>query len=462
MKIKNLFSLVILFITIYSCNKREEILKPIIPQSKSSLFFPEKGSLRSPTTPEEIKMVQEIKSVTPLLLEVYKNPLARREINAAIYSGYYLDESVMLKDLLEYDKSPVYRNSKFQTLCSQPGVFAAEFNKAQKSLDLKISLRVGSENYNEYGNIVIYFPYSESYQNTPENQMSLLPAEFEGNYGIGFEPILCTGGICYDTTMIDDCYAALENPTHIITTGPLDPAPPTPNSVDSIPPQPQPQLVVYWGWMRQNQFLDPLVSIGGGSLNRGGNEVRVNRTSAYLRTSTTGDITDFSQPRLDFHFTRSEIANRTWKRLYSILDPSWEVADLEQVISVWEEDNATEVEKGGSFTTTASVDSFGISVQQQRQFTFKLKYRTKNNSSIYAMPWSRNDYVRVSRDQFSPTGYNLRPTNNVGPSILGLPFAILNQTGQTKDGTFLPPGQFWPIMEPELSTGSWVWPHRIF
>lgn len=445
----------------FSCKKQDNYHGALAQNKSDKLLFPERGTLIAPKTPAEIRAVELIKSVTPILLEVYKNPLARREVNAAIYSGFYEDESVMLKDLIDWQKSPVYNSSKFKSVCMKPGVFSSEFKRVLQSREPLSAHRSYFNDHFIYNNIAIYFPYSDFYQTVPESEISILPAEFEGNYGIGFEPTLCVNEICYDTTTIDDYYAALENPTHIITVGPLEPVTTTPNSIDSIPQQPQPQLTVYWGWMRQNSFLDPLISFGG-TMNGGGNEVNVNRTSAYLRTATSGDITDFSQPSLPYKFTRGEIANRRWKKMYSVWDPSWEIADFQQVLSVWEEDNATEVEKGGTFTTTVSIDTLGISLQRQRQLTFKLKYRTKNNSAIYAMAWSIDDYIRITRDQFSSTGYNLRPTNYAGPSILGLPFAIFNQTGQTKDGSFLPSGQYWPIMEPGIAVGSWVWPHRIF
>ena len=197
MKLKELFAFLLLALFLFSCNKREPF-EQIKVEKKTSLNFPERGSLRAPSSPEEIKNVEEVNFITPILLEVYKNPLARREVNAAIYSGYYIDESVMLKDLLEYERSPIYKTDKFRLVCTQPGVFASEFRKAISKFNLsQYSLR--NDNYSDYGNIVIYFPYSESYQNTPENQLSLLPAEFEGNYGTGFEPLLCNGGICYDT-----------------------------------------------------------------------------------------------------------------------------------------------------------------------------------------------------------------------------------------------------------------------
>ena len=53
-----------------------------------------------PTTEEEKNQVALIKEVASILETVYQDPYAYYEVNTTIYSEYYDDERVLLKDLL--------------------------------------------------------------------------------------------------------------------------------------------------------------------------------------------------------------------------------------------------------------------------------------------------------------------------------------------------------------------------
>ena len=56
--------------------------------------------VRFPQTSKEKQTVAVIKEVGIVLENVYQDPKAFYEVCAAIYSEYYQDESVLLKDLL--------------------------------------------------------------------------------------------------------------------------------------------------------------------------------------------------------------------------------------------------------------------------------------------------------------------------------------------------------------------------
>ena len=49
------------------------------------------------------------------------------EVNATIFSEYYEDERVLLKDLLYHEFSPIYKSQKFKDYQSEVGLFKRRF-----------------------------------------------------------------------------------------------------------------------------------------------------------------------------------------------------------------------------------------------------------------------------------------------------------------------------------------------
>lgn len=90
--------------------------------------------------------------------------------------------------------------------------------------------------------------------------------------------------------------------------------------------------------------------IGTNWRNSGGNEVAISRTDAYLRYDTDGQVTNFAK-KFVTNFTRLDGRNQTWKPIYTTWDSDWEPSNLQQVISVWEDDTRGTIEWNGSITT---------------------------------------------------------------------------------------------------------------
>src|SRR5687767_11660460 len=57
-----------------------------------------------------------MKEIADALEKVYENDKALMEVNAAIHSGYYHDERILVKDLLLPESSGVYLNHRFLNL----------------------------------------------------------------------------------------------------------------------------------------------------------------------------------------------------------------------------------------------------------------------------------------------------------------------------------------------------------
>ncbi len=91
MKIKNY---VLAFVAIFfiGCKKNVDSANQLDNQQTSY------ATKREARTAEEIKIVNDIKKITPILKELYKNENVLEEINSAIQSGYYIEEQVKLSD----------------------------------------------------------------------------------------------------------------------------------------------------------------------------------------------------------------------------------------------------------------------------------------------------------------------------------------------------------------------------
>lgn len=65
--------------------------------------------------------------IAEILMQVYKNEKAHREVNAAIFCGYYADERVLLRDLLFPATSELYRMESFKKFNVDTGYFRRAF-----------------------------------------------------------------------------------------------------------------------------------------------------------------------------------------------------------------------------------------------------------------------------------------------------------------------------------------------
>jgi hypothetical protein len=199
-----------------------------------------------PVTEIEKQRVDLIKEVSLVLKEIYRNPYVVYEVNSTIKSEYYEDESVLLKDLLTPEKSPVYQSERFIATQSRKGAFKKAFaEELLKGNYPKLKIIIGEPpsissrlSYewpiidptheiwtDEYG-VSIYFPYSENFPfinpNDPNNNrengnlVTIVSADREADSGPGWEPYYvdydpngfnCPDNICYRQVTVDDAYA---------------------------------------------------------------------------------------------------------------------------------------------------------------------------------------------------------------------------------------------------------------
>ena len=89
--------LILFALSVVSCQKKFEMNTPSKPEE-----------VRFPQTAKEEHTVSILKEVGKILQEIYKSPKPYFEVNAAIYSEYYEDERVLLKDLLFPEINPLY------------------------------------------------------------------------------------------------------------------------------------------------------------------------------------------------------------------------------------------------------------------------------------------------------------------------------------------------------------------
>ena len=342
---------------------------------------------RLPETQKEKETVTIIKQVGEILKKVYNDPKAYFEVNATIYSNYYEDERVLLKDLLFPETSTLYKSEKFKSLKVEPGFFkkkfletlnAGEYTELKKAMGMGISQSnskaasaaasiptdTAAEIFSNSSGTAIYFPYSENFGsnftasyfdaiNSPDNRYrylaTIVSSQADADSGPGGEPYVCgtklNPTLCWRNLTVNDDYAEIHQ-THIVGVGaqqrPLDPPP---------PPTPVPNVNrVYHGWSRLTTQLDRLISFTG---NGGGSEMKIARISGYLQFQDQ-QVVNFTGDVVTAQFTRKEIRKKRWKRVYSVWDADWVSNNLEQIYAIWEDDNKGTKTFTGSVTTTVS------------------------------------------------------------------------------------------------------------
>lgn len=365
---------------------------------------------RSPDTPgavnKEKKIVAFNKEVANVLMQVYKNDSALIEVNATIYCGYYADERVLLKDLLNPASSGLYRSDKFLRLKTDTGIFRRTFceiieknpypliNDFLSELNTKRTNPKASvsEDYNYQGEDffsdemapAIYFPYSENFFGSNEvedlsveslalmERPVIVSSDREADSGIGMEPYLCGGfdeEICYREVVVDDNFVGLRN-THIVTGG----ATHLSEAESEQPAQATATSRVYTGWSRLTKQMDKLISLTG---NGGGSEIRVGRVSGYLKTENE-QVENFTGDMVMLFFTRGEISNGRWKRVYSIWDPNWNYQDAEQIYAVYEDDTRGEKSFSGSLNTAVNIPGKPSPGNAKGEVSYKITIPTQD------------------------------------------------------------------------------------
>lgn len=422
------------------------------------------------STQKERERVEVLKEVSSILREVYQNPKAYYEVNAAIYSEYYADERVLLKDLLFPKLSPIYKKDKFLAFKSPQGEFRKEFyatldNGSYPNLEKALGINAGNINYrpqsagpsdtakeifSNSSGVSIYFPYSENFGTifTPSyfdnintdpfgDLATVIPADREADSGPGQQPNIrkLNGSpefyIHYTAVTVNDAYAE-NNITHIVGVGgePIMDDPTTP------PPAPSINRVFHgWSVLKDNQ-LDKFISLSG---NGGGSEMKIARISGYLQFQDQ-QVTNFAGDVITVQYKRKDTRKDRWKRVYGVWDADWNINNLEQTYAVWEEDTKGKKTYTGSLSTTVTTSpgntgtgtvGFSIEVQTQDELVTQRKI-------------TRVAYFGAAK------------------SDQGWGFQMCDGSGSCRyDDTFLPAGQYWPKYDAGTIWG-YTWSYKTY
>jgi len=373
-----------------------------------------------PTTEEEKNQVALIKEVASILETVYQDPYAYYEVNTTIYSEYYDDERVLLKDLLFPNYSPLYKTEKFLSFKAEKGRFSKVFfetmyrgNFPLLRKALNVPSQIGRDNSRDFTmatspidtsieifsnskGVSIYFPYSENFSvpltvsyfdkvNTPPYityLATIVSADREADTGPGREPKkINSDSLKFIEVTISDTYAE-SKPTHIVGVG----AVPT----VSIPLQPQSVDVVFLGNILCNTQYDRLISFS--SLNGGGPELRFMRGDAYMQ-QVNGQITN-PQATLPVNLSRKDCRSYgRWKKIYAQWDSNWEPSNLNQIFGIWEEDNSGTKTMSGTLQTTLTTQGGGTTVNSIG-YSFTV---TTKDPIIRQMTWNRESFFLYNR-----------------------------------------------------------------
>lgn len=412
------------------------------------------------------KRIAVIKDVGKILKEVYKDPKALYEVNAAILAEMYADETVPLRDLLYPDHSSIYTSKTFLERRPPMGIFRERFIEVFKKGDFprlkealgnavrdfeNIQLNSSSnpgpdtakEIFSNSAGISIYFPYSENFgpNYTPAyfdnvntdpmgSLVTIVAADRDANSGPGSQAVRRVGPNrepiieFRDVTVNDDFCNS--NPTHIVAVG-AEPA----SILNPPPPAPPPGVNrIHIGHMRCNTHLDWLISSQGRG---GGNDVVVRRLSGYLQT-VNSQVTATTSEIIPIPFKRRDVRRGIYRRVFKVWDPNWMPDNNEQVMLIYEDDDNVSKTVTTSLQTILSVPGGGTV-----QGTITV------NTTIFNVDVIMRQ-LKIGRQTYFSSAY------------------IDNGYGFINDLTFLPPGSShgWPIWEGGTSGFvSWTWPYQV-
>jgi hypothetical protein len=125
-----------------------------------------------------------------VLAETMKNNDAKKVVLAGIQSGYYVDESILFRDLFNPGSSPAFRNNSFLGGVS-PAAFANTFRSVllsgQYPQSAQYPSKSGLEAFLVSSKAQIYFPYSDNFNLNgsinPAITFDPMSAELESNGG---------------------------------------------------------------------------------------------------------------------------------------------------------------------------------------------------------------------------------------------------------------------------------------
>lgn len=466
MNSKKIILLSVIFTALFSCRKETQVKNEIPEIPKQEIVLPQ--------TTKEKQTVAIINDVAKILEIIYQDPKVYFEVDAAIYSEYYNDERVLLKDLLFPESSELYKTQKFKKLGVSAGFFkkaffetlnAGEYPDLKKalevtlysfnknsihSIDLPAPTDTAAEIFSNSAGVSIYFPYSENFGskftasyfdniNKPPYRYTatIVSAQADADSGPGREPYICgtrtDQKLCWKNVTVNDSYAEIFE-THIVGVG-AEPARP------ATPPPPPPSSNinrVFHGWSRINGTqLDKLISFTG---NGGGSEMKIARISGYLQF-TNQQVTGFTGDVVSVEYTRKEIRKKRWKRIYSVWDADWVPDNLEQTYAVWEDDTQGSKTLTGSLATTLQIPD-------------TTPPSTVTGSIGYSVTVQTQDEI-ITQRKITRIAYF-----GAAKADQACGFQMSDDKGSRYDNTFLTTG-YWPIYDCGTTWG-YTWPYNSY
>ena len=447
----------LIFITLFIACKKDTFSKS---ERIINLTVDESKIKYRPQTVEEIKLVENLSTLSDVLKKVYVKKANVIIVNAAIYSRIYTDESILIKDLIYPNQSRLKNNDRFNFAIAKHGVKFEDFSLAfwhevRKLNNSQFETFLETLNYNHLSSVSvnsnnvgtndsypvsIYFPYHDNFLdnnfNLSPKVTSIVTATADADEGVGQIPVYDNLGtfIRYDYVIVNDDYAEL-NPTHIIGVNGVEPYDYALNMpIISRPHQQSGINRVYIGEGICKEQYDRLISFTG---NGGGSEIKYCHLTGYLQP-INGHVTSF-QDIVSADFSRGQIRRKEWAREMSVWDDNWEVNDKEQVLAIYEDDISTTRTFNGSLKTT--LDKLGVPVEGSIGFTVTVQ--------------SQDEIIRqlkISRESFFAGAFR-----NQGQDF-------------TPDRTFIPLSRSdlrWPAYDVHYQYKSganvgWTWPYDGF
>ncbi|HUS02195.1 MAG TPA: hypothetical protein VMY77_10735 [Chitinophagaceae bacterium] len=224
-------TLVLGFLLFLHACKKNSLTEEKLQAPNPSLVF------KTPSTPQEKLLVENLKKVTSIFKLLYKDKNNLKEVNAAILSKTYSDESVLIEDLIYFENSRISKNKRFNDLCLKKNItggnFAQNFWKEVAKLkdpsfqtflsNIKNSQNGRLDEYNGLNELTVYFPYSENYNFTSDPIPTVTTATADADEGWGEKSYYDINGILQWTqVLVNDDYA-FDNPTQIIGLNGIEP-----------------------------------------------------------------------------------------------------------------------------------------------------------------------------------------------------------------------------------------------
>ncbi|MFY7900819.1 MAG: hypothetical protein ACOVNY_11590 [Chitinophagaceae bacterium] len=408
-----------------SCKKEFNPNKSEIGVGKTKIY-------KTPSTPQEIKLVQNLSKISDIFKEMYKDKSNLKLVNAAIYSKTYTDESIMLLDLIFPSESKLNNNKKFVRYANQWNVSLnnfsnnfwqevnqkgnASFKTFLNKLNINPQLSLNNENavfsgnyYNEQLDVTVYFPYSEEFLPPVEGNytydpvVNIVTATADADEGWGSQAVYLNGAFqYYQQVLVNDDFA-FENPTHIIGVNgvemydltvetPLEAFPP--DEPINVPNIPREVKQVYVGDIRINgtQF-DALISFSG---NGGGAEIRFTRADGFLQV-VNGQVTLANTYFLsEQHVSRRAARKKNWVNVAQEWDGDWELDNHQQNLGIYEEDNRNTTTFNGTLTTSVTIPIPPITTQASRSIGFSIVFNS-DDALIRQINLNRDVFFGLNR-----------------------------------------------------------------